>query len=310
MNAAIGCPIRSPSAPAGRLLAGGQAWTAGATRRVLSAEFAAAGLDSPDLDARVLLAYALGLDHAALVALSDRPLGAAEIERIEELAARRLKREPVARIVGVKEFWGLPIGLGPATLVPRPDTETVVETALDALDAEGLRTERLRLADLGTGSGAILLALLSELPRAYGVGTDLDVAALATARANARELGFEDRAAFLACDFAAALAGGFDLVVANPPYVRSGEIESLEPEVRDHDPRLALDGGRDGLSSFRTLAREMPRLLAPRGHLVIELGAGQSAAVASLFRNGGRDGAIEVRRDLSGVERVLHIKAK
>src|SRR5262249_31166304 len=147
--------------------------------------------------------------------------------------------------VGIKEFWGLPLGVSPAVLVPRPETETVVASALAALDRDGSRTRPLRIADLGTGSGALLLALLSDLPNAFPVGTDRSAAALAVARDNAERLGLAARAAFLVCDLAAALAGAFDLVVANPPYVTSAEVAQLPPEVRDHDPLLALDGGPD-----------------------------------------------------------------
>ena len=167
--------------------------------------------------------------------------------RLRRLSARRLAGEPVARILGTKEFWSLPIVLSPAVLVPRPETETVVEQALAAVDRNGARTRALRIADLGVGSGAILLALLSELPNAFGVGTDRDPAALAVARDNARRLGLDARAAFVACDFGAALSPGFDLVVTNPPYIASGDIAALPAEVRDFDPRRALDGGRTGL---------------------------------------------------------------
>src|SRR4029077_20099094 len=183
---------------------------------------------------------ALGLDHASLAAAAERVLDPAERERIAAVASRRLAREPVSRIVGMKEFWGLPLRVNPAVLVPRPETETVVATALAALDRDGDRARPLRIADLGTGSGALLLALLSELPNAFAIGTDLSVAALAVARDNAGRLGLAARAAFVAGDFAVALAGPFDLAVANPPYVASGEVGQLAPEVRDHDPRLAL----------------------------------------------------------------------
>jgi release factor glutamine methyltransferase len=275
------------------------------TRRELARRFAAAGLDTPELDARVLLGHALGLDHAALASSADRALDAHETHRISEFADRRLAGEPVARIVGVKEFWGMPFRLGPATLVPRPETETVVETALAVLDRDGARTRPLRIADLGTGSGALMLALLSELPNAFGVGTDVSEAALAVARDNAARLGLSRRTAFVASDFGAALAGGFDLVVSNPPYVRSAEIAALAPEVR-HDPRIALDGGADGLAAYRAIAAEARRLVESRGHLVVELGAGADAPVARTFAAAGLTIAGAPRRDLAGVARALH----
>jgi len=227
--------------------------------------------------------------------------------RVLRAIARRLAHEPVARIVGMKEFWGLSVGVSPAVLVPRPETETVVETALAALDREGERVRPLRIADLGTGSGSLLLALLSELPNAFGVGTDLSVAALAVARDNAERLGLAARAAFVACDFAVALAGPFDLAVANPPYVASGELAQVAPEVRDHDPRLALDGGPDGLGAYRALAADAPRLIGVGGHLVVEVGAGQAAAVAALF---SQQQPVDVTgaSDLAGTPRALHIR--
>ncbi|MGE3150750.1 MAG: class I SAM-dependent methyltransferase, partial [Pseudorhodoplanes sp.] len=188
----------------------------GFARRRLAQVLREAGCDSPDLDARLLVGHALGLDHAALVSAAQRVLTTDEIAAITALARRRLAREPVARIVGVKEFWGLPLRLSPATLVPRPDTETLVEAALEHGATETAQ-KRLRIADLGTGSGAILLALLSEWPAAFGVGTDMDEEALRTARRTARALGLSERAHFVACDFGAALAGGFDLVISNPP---------------------------------------------------------------------------------------------
>lgn len=276
-------------------------------RRALAGMFAAAGLDTPALDARVLVGHALRLDHAELVGAAERVLDADERERIAAAASRRLAREPVSRIVGMKEFWGLPLRVSPAVLVPRPETETVVATALAALDRDGDRTRPLRIADIGTGSGALLLALLSELPNAFAIGTDLSSVALALARDNARQLGLAARAAFLACDFAAALAGPFDLIVANPPYVVSAELTQLAPEVRDHDPVLALDGGPDGLNAYRALVADAPRLIGATGHMVVEVGAGQADVVASLFTN-KQPLDVSAACDLAQMPRVLHIR--
>ena len=267
-------------------------------RRRLAASFRNAGLDTPDLDARVLVGHALGLDHAALVAAAARPLGdkAAEIAALEQ---RRLAGEPVARIIGAREFWGLLLAVTPAVLVPRPETETVVELALSLVDD---RKRSLRIADLGTGTGAILLALLSELPNATGIGTDLSPDALDVARRNAATLGLGERARFVVSDFATGLSGRFDLVVSNPPYVATSDIATLARDVRDHDPCLALDGGADGLAAYRAIAADARRLIG--GHLVVEIGAGQQPDVEFLLAEKGLAIAA-VRHDLSGIARAV-----
>jgi release factor glutamine methyltransferase len=275
--------------------------TVGAARRAVSAAFRADGLETPELDARVLIGHALARDHSGLVAVANQPLTAAEATAIAALAARRRGGEPVARIVGQREFWGLPLIVTPAVLVPRPDTETVVELALSLLGDD--RNRPLRIADLGTGSGAILLALLSELPRAIGVGTDLSAAALDVARANAHRLGLADRALFLRGNYADALAGPFDLVVSNPPYVRTGDIASLSREVREHDPHGALDGGADGLNAYLALAAGACRLIGS-GHLVVEIGSGQQPEIEALFAARGL-AVSAARHDLSGQIRAL-----
>jgi len=274
-------------------------------RRALATAFREAGLDTPELDARLLVGHALGLDRAALTAQSDRTIRGEEAERIRTFAARRIGREPVARIVGTKEFWSLPFVITPAVLVPRPETETLVEAALGVVDAKPGR--RLRIADLGTGSGALLLAVLHELEAADGVGTDVSPAALELARENCERLGLARRAAFIACDFGAALGGGFDLVVSNPPYVAEREWPRLAPEVRNYDPKLALDGGVDGLTAYRRIAADARRLMAPEAHLIVELGAGMADPVAAVFAAAGL--AIRAARaDLNGVPRALILR--
>jgi release factor glutamine methyltransferase len=280
--------------------------TAAQARRALADAFRAAGLDTPELDARVLVGHALGLDHTGLTLAGERKLDGDEARMVSALAVRRLAREPVARILGVREFWGLPLHLNAATLVPRPETETVVEAALVAIDEDGARTRALRIADLGTGSGALLIALLSELPNASGIGTDVSPEALAAARANAGRSGVLPRARFAACDFGSALDGGYDLVVSNPPYIASGDLAALPPEVR-HDPRRALDGGADGFDCYRAIAAQAPRLLKHRGLLVAELGVGQAPAVAELFRAAGLVTS-PARADLAGIPRALHAR--
>jgi release factor glutamine methyltransferase len=280
------------------------AMTVDEARRIWAARFRDGGVDTPELDARILIGRALGLDHAGLAAAAARRLTAAEAGAIAALARRRLGREPVARILGVKEFWGLALALNAATLVPRPETETVVEAVLTAVDRDGPRLRPLRIADLGTGSGALLLALLTELPQAVGVGTDVSADALAIARSNAQRHGLNRRAGFVACDLAAALKGGFDVVVSNPPYIAAPDIRGLPPEVRLFDPRRALDGGADGLDFYRAIAAAAPALLAGEGMLAVELGAEQSDRVAALFAAAGL-ALSPLRADLNGVPRVL-----
>ena len=274
-------------------------------RRTLGAALRIARIETPELDARILVGHALSLDHAGLVAAAARRLAGAEAAEISILAARRLAGEPVARILGRREFWGLPLTVTPAVLVPRPETETVVELALSL--PETARAQPLRIADLGTGSGAILLALLSELPHAFGVGTDLSADALEVARANARNLGLEKRAAFVRCDYGSALTGGFDLVVSNPPYVATRDIATLSIEVRDHDPRRALDGGADGLNAYRAIAADARRLIGA-GHLVVEMGAGQLPDIEAVFARGGL-AVTASRHDLLTQVRALAAKS-
>ena len=204
-----------------------------------------------------------------------------------------------------KEFWGLKLRLSPETLVPRPDTETVVELALAMLRAAPVSGSRLHIADIGTGSGAILLALLHELREAFGIGTDVSIAALRTARRNAADLELAERTAFVACDYAAALSGRFDLIVSNPPYVRSRDIADLANEVRDHDPHRALDGGADGLNAYRALIPQATRLLGPGGALVVEAGRGQSSDIEGLMTAAGLTLAGAPRADLAGILRAV-----
>jgi release factor glutamine methyltransferase len=274
-------------------------------RRMLTTRFRTSAVDSAELDARILVGAVLGLDLTGVIAAASRLLTSNEAMRLEDFARRRLNGEPVARILGAKEFWGLPLQLSAATLVPRPDTETVVELALEMLRAAPDSDRSLRIADIGTGSGAILLALLSELPDAYGVGTDICEAALRTARTNAIYLELDRRAGFVACDYAAALSGPFDLIVSNPPYIRSAEIAGLAAEVRNHDPLPALDGGTDGLDAYRALVPQAARLLAHRGVLVVEAGHGQSGDIEGLMTAAGLMLERPAKADLAGIRRAV-----
>ena len=283
--------------------------TLAAKRQALTETLRQAGIDSPDADARLLIGHALGLDRTALMTHGDRALREDDIAAIDALAARRLKHEPVSRILGRKEFWSLSLDVSGAVLVPRPDTETVVEAALDFVVRGGkglknLRLERLRILDIGTGSGALLLALLTELTNATGIATDISPSAIEVARANAERLGLGKRCGFVVCNIAAGVTGPFDLIVSNPPYIAHAEIATLDPEVRDYDPALALDGGMDGLDAYRAIATQAPSLLAPGGRLIVELGAGQEQAVSSLFTKSGLT-VKAARPDLAGIPRAL-----
>ena len=250
----------------------------------LSRLFRTAGIDTAALDARVLLCHALGTDHPGLIRDGEAALGAAATQ-LAAFARRRLAGEPVSRICGHRDFYGLSFRLGPETLDPRADTETLVEVARRLLGDRS--TAPLRLLDLGTGTGAILAALLTWCPAAFGIGVDRAPGACRTAAANFDALGLAARSAVVCGDWAAALSSDFDLVVSNPPYVVSGEIDGLGRGVRDHDPRLALDGGSDGLAAYRALVPEAGLRLRPGGSLALEVGKGQSDAVMAMLREAG-----------------------
>jgi len=273
-------------------------------RRALAAQLRSAQLEEAELDARILLGAALGLDLTGLVAQAARLLSEAETSRLAQYAGRRIAGEPVARILGSREFWGLPFRLSEATLVPRPDTETVVELALEIF-RERQASHQLRIVDIGTGSGAILLALLHDIPGAFGVGTDLSLTALKTARDNAAALGLADRASFVACSYAAALRGPFDLVVSNPPYIPSAEIPKLSIEVREHDPHLALDGGNDGYDAYRALIPQAAERLAPGGALIVEAGQGQAGNIETLMAAAALVVDRPPKADLAGIPRAV-----
>jgi release factor glutamine methyltransferase len=273
-------------------------------RRALAAQLRSAQLDEAELDARILLGAVVDLDLTGLIAQAARLLTEAEAARLAQHAQRRIAGEPVARLLGTREFWGMPFRLSEATLVPRPDTETVVELALEIF-RERKTSHRPRIADIGTGSGAILLALLHEIPDAFGVGTDLSLSALGTARGNAAALGLADRAAFVACSYAAALSRPFDLIVSNPPYIPSAEIPKLSVEVREHDPHLALDGGNDGYDAYRALIPQAAERLAPGGALIVEAGQGQAQNIETLMTAAALSLDRPPRADLAGIPRAV-----
>jgi release factor glutamine methyltransferase len=262
---------------------------------------ATVGFVEPRRQARRLLAAALGLSAVEVFAHPEKPLDASEQARVAAMLRRMAAREPLSRIIKVREFWGLDLLLSADTLDPRPESETLVEAVLSELSD---RTLPYRLLDLGTGTGCLLLALLSECRQATGIGVDIAPGAAHTAQQNARLLGLAGRAHFIAGDWAAAIGGRFDRVVANPPYIASADIALLMPEVRDHDPHIALDGGADGLAAYRGIAADLPRLLRPGGLFAAEIGAGQAESVAAILRQCGL--AIDaVVPDLAGIGRVV-----
>lgn len=265
------------------------------------ARLKAARIDSPSIDARLLLEAAADVSRTDILTDPYRHLEPDALARMEGYVTRRLKREPVSRILGRKGFWKIMLSVTPDVLSPRPDTEAVLDVCLKAFP-EG---QSFEMADLGVGSGAILLAVLAERPAAKGLGTEVSEEALAVARENAANLDLNARAVFLRTDWTAGLSDdAFDLVVSNPPYIPSKDIETLDPEVRNHDPRLALDGGEDGLDAYRLLAPEIRRILKPDGVFAVEIGWDQAAAVRALFEAAGFE-KVKVVKDLAGRDRVI-----
>ncbi len=260
------------------------------------------GVVQSEAEARVLLLSAAGLEHMHLITQPERQLSEIEANTLSMWLERRLMGEPVTRITGRRDFWTLDLRVTPDVLDPRADTETIVEAAIDLLGQR--MADPLRILDLGTGTGALLLALLTECSRATGVGIDISPAACAVAEDNAHRNGLEDRAVIRLGDWAQGLEERFDLVVSNPPYIESAAIAGLDREVREHDPLLALDGGADGLDAYRKIIGALPANLAADGICVLELGIGQAPAVKKLAEETGLMG-LGLRRDLGGVERAL-----
>jgi len=264
-------------------------------------QLAAAGIEGARGEAWLLLAAATGQPRGALMAGALERLTPEQAVLLEAMVRRRVAREPSAYILGEKEFWSLPLAVGPGVLIPRPESESVVEAALARVHD---RRAPLRLLDLGTGSGCLLLALLSELPQASGLAVDLSPEALAMARRNAERLGLAARARFEERSWGEGLADRFDLIVSNPPYVAAGDLAGLEPEVRAFEPEIALTAGPDGLAAYRALIPDCARLLAPDGSVLLEIGQGQGSAVAGILASHGLH-VVERRQDLAGIERCL-----
>lgn len=258
-------------------------------------------IDQPAIDARLLLEVAADVTRTDIITDPYRVLTDAQMATLEDFLNRRAAREPVSHIIGRKGFWKIMLSVTRDVLTPRPDTETVVELVLRDFPEHMAFT----VLDLGVGSGAMLLAILADRPAAKGLGVDVSEEALAVARENAANLGLEDRVALLRGDWTYGLGdASFDLVVANPPYIATDEIETLDPEVKDHEPRLALDGGPDGLDAYRLLAPEVLRVLKPGGVFAVEIGHTQGAAVSALFREAGAQG-VGVHQDLGLRDRVV-----
>ncbi len=265
------------------------------------ARLEAARLTAPVIDARLLVEAAAGVTRADIVGDPYRLLTPEQETTLADYLHRRESREPVSHILGRKGFWKIMLSVTPDVLTPRPDTETILDAVLPAFP----EAMAFSVLDLGVGSGAIILAILSERSAAKGLGIDVSSEALAVARENAANLGLADRLALLRGDWTAGLGDdGFDLVVSNPPYIATQVIETLEPEVRDHEPRLALDGGHDGLDHYRRLAPEILRVLKPGGMFAVEIGFDQKQAVESLFRAAGARG-VRTLPDLSTLDRVV-----
>ncbi|MFM8700849.1 MAG: peptide chain release factor N(5)-glutamine methyltransferase [Hyphomicrobiales bacterium] len=257
------------------------------TLKSLGETFRSAGIDTAQRDARLLLLNAAGISHLDLIQSPRETLGHEVAEKLSDQIARRLRREPVARILGEWEFWSLPFTLSPATLIPRPDSETVVAAALIALKERRHASDGLRILDLGTGTGCLLIALLHELPGATGIGVDLHDEAVQTAWLNAKRNAVDQRAEFIVSNWGEKLNTRFDLIISNPPYIPDRVINGLEPEVREHDPRFALSGGTDGLDAYRAIAAQLPDLLKPGGIVGLEIGSDQSETVSNLYQHAG-----------------------
>ena len=259
-----------------------------------------AGVETPVFDARLLLEAGAGVSRLDIVTDPRRPVTDEQVAAVDKLVRRREAREPVAHIIGRRHFWTLDLFVSPAVLIPRPETELLVEAALQAIAPDA----PARVLDLGVGSGAILLAVLVERPNATGVGVDVSDGALAISQANADALGVVDRLKLKQGGWDVPLEGAFDVVLSNPPYIPTNDIDALAPEVARFEPRLALDGGADGLDAYRAIAARLPQLLRPGGVFAFEVGKGQAEAVMALAEAQGLS-TEPPRRDLAGIPRVV-----
>ncbi len=277
--------------------------TVGEGVTILSKMFQTAGIDQPRLDARLIVTHVAGCAPESALVHPEQQLEPDDILTIEQLAERRLNREPIAYLTGVREFWSLSIRVDRNTLTPRSDTEILVECVVAELGSEKVN-QPLSILDLGTGSGCILASLLSELRIATGMGVDISSSAAEIAQQNAVELGLSDRMRVIEGDWLCGVSQEFDVVVSNPPYIPAGEIDGLEPEVSIHEPRIALDGGADGLDAYRHIASGLASVLKRGGIAAFEVGQGQATDVCELFHNAGFP-STKLCADLSGIDRVV-----
>lgn len=285
--------------------------TIGQIQREARERLASAGIESAALDARLIIQHALGLNHEALIAEPDRPVELAEGAAVNASLERRLGHEPMSRIIGEREFYGRNFIITPDVLDPRPDTETLIDKVLEIVRLREPRSDRLRIADIGTGSGAIIVTLLAELAGATGTATDISPLALAVARVNAKEMAVEERVEFEQTSWLDTLTGTYDVIVSNPPYIETKAIRLLAPEVAQFDPLISLDGGHDGLAAYRAIVAQAFARLERGGHLCLEIGVGQTDAVLELIIAAGFAGCgADSRRspDLSGRVRVVTVR--
>jgi len=272
------------------------------------ARFLEARIGEAALDARALICGLLDMPAAAFMTKGDQGVTREDAARIREAIARRAAHEPVHRILGRREFYGLTLGLSKDTLEPRPDSEMIVEGLLPFARSMVAAKGSCKILDLGTGTGAICLALLSAIPQAHGMGTDISAGALRTAKANAERNGLAERFSAVESDWFGKIEGRFDIIVSNPPYIRTAVVASLAPEVRDHDPALALDGGTDGLDAYRLIAKRADEHLADRGVVGVEIGYDQKDAVRGIFEGEGFR-LIDAVKDFGGNDRALLFRA-
>jgi release factor glutamine methyltransferase len=288
-----------------------ETWTVLSLLRWTAGYFDRKGVEAPRAGAELLLAHCLKLKRLDLYLRYDQPLSADELARFKALIQRRVRGEPVAYIIGERAFWTLDLRVDPRVLIPRPETERLVEIALGVLQAMAL--PRPRVLDLGTGSGAIVLALAAEHPQGYFVALDRSLGALQVARENQLRNGISAEIDYLAADWCAPIRENgerFDLIVSNPPYIAAGEIDALQTEVSRFEPRPALDGGPDGLDSLRLILHQAARRLSPGGHLILEIGADQGEPLAALAAARSAFGEAEIHKDYAGLDRVALLRRK
>lgn len=279
------------------------------TLKLWTDRFSQKGIETARLDARLLVSHVTGLTYEEMILVPESEVEEAQARALDAFGRRREEREPIAYILQLKEFWGLTFEVTSDTLIPRPDTEVLMERMLGFADGNGLRHEELCCLDFGTGTGCLLLSLLHELQMARGAGVDISIEALNVARRNALNLGIDQRATFLEGNWGDGLEGQFDIIVSNPPYIDTAVVKTLQPDVSWFEPHLALDGGADGLDPLRAIVKDLRRLLAPNGVFGVELGIGQATKAVQICEENGLE-VLEIAKDLGNVERCLLAQVK